>query len=89
MSDNLNGPITVIDIAAKDVEQRIDALYAKLTELSRKVTDMDSLDLASGYMNLLRGIDQRLGVKFGPGHALRVIAIMEDILDVERPDAGK
>lgn len=84
--------ITSPDIAATQVEQRIDRLLGTLHALGYSYVDTDNatVDLVAGYVELLRGIDQRNdGVRFGPGHAMKLLDTLESVFHIKADDAGQ
>lgn len=84
--------ITSPDIAATQVEQRIDRLLDELNTLGVRYVDSDlaTIDLIGGYIRVLRGIDQRNdGVRFGPGHAMKLLDTLETVFAIKADDAGQ
>lgn len=82
VSDDFREPITTPDISSDLVSKRIDNLLAILEAISSEQTNEVALDLLAGYTVLLNGIDQRSdGVRFGPGHALKVLDLAEKVFD--------
>lgn len=80
--DGWNDPIVTEDITSAEVERQIDEAHARIAKLVVHAADLGPTLLA-GYTVLLEGLDQRRDrVRFGPGHALKVLSSLDSTLTV-------